>query len=243
MSAELEDRLAVAEELEAGEEGLAQEFVGYERLEIETPVLAYAGDDGWRAFILEQNPFYVESGGQISDRGRLSGAGWQVDVQRVVRNERGQTVVAGPVVDGSLEGGPASVQASVDERTRRDTERNHTATHLLHAALRAELGDHVHQAGSLVAPDRLRFDFTHRGPLSREERRSIERQVNEAVWGNEPVLAAHEPYETAIEAGAMALFGEKYGDVVRVVRVPGVSTELCGGTHVRSTGQIGLFRP
>jgi alanyl-tRNA synthetase len=209
---------------------------------VETAVLAYASDDGWRALVLAENPFYVEAGGQVSDRGRLRGEGWEMEVRRVVRNEGGQTVVAGPVVSGALETGPERVEASVEEPARRDTERNHTATHLLHAALRSELGDHVHQAGSLVAPDRLRFDFTHRGPLSREERGAIEREVNEAIWANAPVLAEHTGYEEAIDAGAMALFGEKYGDVVRVIQVPGVSAELCGGTHVRSTGQIGLFR-
>ncbi len=242
VSADGRDRLAFAEELEVGEEGLEQEFVGYERTDVETAVLAYASDDGWRAFVLAENPFYVEAGGQVSDRGRLRGDGWEVEVRRAVRNEGGQTVVAGPVVNGALEAGPERVGASVEEPARRDTERNHTATHLLHAALRSELGDHVHQAGSLVAPDRLRFDFTHRGPLSREERGAIERQVNEAIWANVPVLAEHTGYKEAIDAGAMALFGEKYGDVVRVIQVPGVSAELCGGTHVRSTGQIGLFR-
>ena len=242
VSAESHDRLAFAEELEAGVEAGDQQFVGYERLEVETPVLGYAADDGWRAFVLARNPFYVEAGGQVSDRGRLSGDGWVVDVQRVIRNERGQTVVAGPLSSGALESWPPTVLASVEEETRRDTERNHTATHLLHAALRAELGDHVHQAGSLVAPDRLRFDFTHRGPLTADERAAIERHVNEAIWANEPVSADHRPYREAIEAGAMALFGEKYGDSVRVIAVPGVSAELCGGTHVRSTGQIGLFR-
>ena len=242
VSAELRDRLAFAEELEAGIEDVVQEFVGYDRLEVETPVLGYAADDGWRAFVLALNPFYVEAGGQVSDRGRLVGDGWEVDVQRVIRNERGQTVVVGPLSAGALESEPELVVASVDARPRRDTERNHTATHLLHAALRVELGDHVHQAGSLVAPDRLRFDFTHRGPLTVAERAAIERCVNEAIWANEPVTATHRSYDDAIESGAMALFGEKYGDSVRVIEVPGVSAELCGGTHVRSTGQIGLFR-
>ena len=237
-----EERLAFAEELEVGEPGLEQDFVGYEQLEVESAVLAYAADDGWRAFVLERNPFYVEAGGQISDRGRVVGSDWEVDVRRVVRNEGGQTVVAGPVLHGSLAAGPERVVARVEEPTRRDTERNHTATHLLHAALRSVLGDHVHQAGSLVAPDRLRFDFTHRGPLSAGERQVIERQVNEAIWANRPVVSEHTAYQEALAAGAMALFGEKYGEVVRVIEVPGISRELCGGTHVRSTGQIGVFR-
>ncbi|MCZ6824961.1 MAG: alanine--tRNA ligase [Gemmatimonadetes bacterium] len=243
VSAELGDRLAFAEELERGvETDLEQEFVGYERLEVETRVLGYAADDGWRALVLAENPFYVEAGGQVSDRGSVRGDGWEMEVQRVVRNEEGQTVVAGPLSRGRLEVAPSEVLAVVDERTRRDTEGNHTATHLLHAALRSALGEHVHQAGSLVAPDRLRFDFTHRGPLTLGERRAIERSVNEAIWANAPVLAEHKAYQKAIDEGAMALFGEKYGDEVRVIRVPGVSAELCGGTHVRSTGQIGLFK-
>jgi alanyl-tRNA synthetase len=137
---------------------------------------------------------------------------------------------------------PNEVLAIVEEHTRRDTERNHTATHLLHAALRGVLGEHVHQAGSLVAPDRLRFDFTHHGPLTDGERTEIEKRVNEAIWANTPLEIEHRPYREALDAGAMALFGEKYGAVVRTVSVPGVSLELCGGCHVRSTGQIGLFR-
>jgi alanyl-tRNA synthetase len=132
--------------------------------------------------------------------------------------------------------------AEVDEGLRRDTQRNHTATHLLHAALRSVLGDHVHQAGSLVAPDRLRFDFNHRGPLSVEDRRAIERIVNQGIWANVPVVAGRESYREALASGAMALFGEKYEDEVRVIRLPGVSAELCGGCHVRSTGEIGLFK-
>jgi alanyl-tRNA synthetase len=163
-------------------------------------------------------------------------------VESVVRNDRGQNVVVGEIVSGRLEETPASVVAEVDEAVRRDTERNHTATHLLHAALRAELGEHVQQAGSLVAPDRLRFDFTHSGPLSEDERRRIEERVNRAIWDNTELEIGHRDYREALGSGAMALFGEKYGDVVRVVSVPDVSLELCGGCHVRSTGQIGLFR-
>jgi alanyl-tRNA synthetase len=130
----------------------------------------------------------------------------------------------------------------VDRSLRRETERNHTATHLLHAALRSILGEHVHQAGSLVAPDRLRFDFSHRGPLTDEERDAVELCVNESILANSLVSAEERPYTDAIEAGAMALFGEKYGDIVRTIVVPDVSLELCGGTHVRTTGQIGLFK-
>jgi alanyl-tRNA synthetase len=219
-----------------------QEFVGYDRLRVRTSVLSARPFDGKRALILEQNPFYAEAGGQVSDRGRVRGEGWELDVERVVKNERGQTVVAGTPVEGEPPEEPGEVEAEVDEEARRGAERNHTATHLLHAALREVLGDHVQQAGSLVAPDRLRFDFSHRGPMTREERRAVERRVNEAVWENREVERDHRGYREALDDGAIALFGEKYGDVVRVVTVPGVSMELCGGTHVRTTGQIGLFK-
>jgi alanyl-tRNA synthetase len=124
---------------------------------------------------------------------------------------------------------------------RLDTERNHTATHLLHAALRETLGEHVHQAGSLVAPDRLRFDFTHTGPLTREQIERVEEIVNRGVLAAVPVVTTERPYQDAVSSGAMALFGEKYGDVVRVVDIPSLSRELCGGTHVRNTAGIGLF--
>jgi alanyl-tRNA synthetase len=218
-----------------------QEFVGYGRLHVESPVLAYQRLDGARAFVLARNPFYSEAGGQVSDRGLLRSDGWEIEIRTVLRNDRDQTVVVGELTRGELDVAPALVTAEIDEQKRRDTERNHTATHLLHAALRAELGDHVQQAGSLVAPDRLRFDFSHHGPVTREETRRIEQRVNEVVWENIPLEISNHPYRDALAAGAMALFGEKYGDVVRTVGVPGVSLELCGGCHVRSTGQIGLF--
>jgi alanyl-tRNA synthetase len=217
-----------------------QTFVGYDGIESETRALASATSGDQAAIILERNPFYLESGGQVSDTGSVSGDGWSMTVARVFRNDAGQTVIAGRV-EGEFD--PVGVlSALVDRNARRETERNHTATHLLHAALRELLGDHVQQAGSLVAPDRLRFDFTHRGPLTEEERTRIESRVNEWVLANDDVSLRQREYREALEAGAMALFGEKYGDVVRVVEVPGVSLELCGGTHVRSTGQIGLFR-
>jgi len=129
----------------------------------------------------------------------------------------------------------------VPRGVRHDTERNHTATHLLHAALRSVLGEHVVQRGSLVAPDRLRFDFAHTAPMTGAEREEVEAIVNRRVWEDHPVEIGQRSYRAAVEAGAMALFGEKYGDEVRVVQVPGVSMELCGGTHVRHTGEIGLF--
>ena len=219
-----------------------QEFVGYSDLETETGCRRWSGDGG-HAFLLERNPFYLESGGQVSDTGWVRGDGWAVDISRVWA-EGDRTLVAGSLAEGSLpeaEGVEDYVRAQVHP-SRRETERNHTATHLLHAALRNRLGDHVQQAGSLVAPDRLRFDFSHRGPLTPEERADIEAEVTEAILGNHDVDASERGYDEAIAAGAMALFGEKYGDVVRVIEVPGLSLELCGGTHVRTTGQIGTFR-
>ena len=219
-----------------------QTFVGYDQLTVESRVLASEPIEAAHALILEANPFYCEAGGQVSDRGTVSCDGWEMVVESVVRNDRGQTVVVGEVVRGSAGEAPDSVIASVDEPSRRDTERNHTATHLLHGALRAELGDHVQQAGSLVAPDRLRFDFSHTGPLTATERLAIEEAVNRSVWENTPLEIGERDYRDALDAGAMALFGEKYGDRVRVVSVPGISLELCGGCHVRSTGQIGLFQ-
>ena len=219
-----------------------QEFVGYGSLEVETDCRRWSGD-GRHAFLLERNPFYLESGGQVSDTGRVAGDGWAVDIS-TVWDDGGRTVVAGALAEGSLseaEGAEDTVLAQVDP-SRRETERNHTATHLLHAALRNRLGEHVQQAGSLVAPERLRFDFSHRGPLTLEQRADIEAEVTEAILGNHDVDASERGYDEAIAAGAMALFGEKYGDVVRVIEVPGLSLELCGGTHVRTTGQIGTFR-
>jgi alanyl-tRNA synthetase len=134
------------------------------------------------------------------------------------------------------------VQARVPADVRRDTERNHTATHLLHAALRTVLGEHVHQRGSLVAPDRLRFDFSHGGPMRPEQVAEVEEIVNREIWRALPVDRTERAYRDAVADGAMALFGEKYGDVVRVITVPGFSKELCGGTHVRNTSEIALFK-
>ncbi|HEX2189734.1 MAG TPA: alanine--tRNA ligase, partial [Longimicrobiaceae bacterium] len=233
------DALADGWEAVPGVEGAEQEFAAYRAVSLETEVLAYRWmDDGRLALQLRENPFYAESGGQISDTGHVFGEGWTMRVDDV-RKVSGRVAVLGPV-DGDFVAG--TVRARVEEPVRRDTERNHTATHLLHAALRSVLGEHVHQMGSLVAPDRLRFDFSHSGPLSAEELSEVEARVNRGIWANEPVQAHEMPYREALEKGAMALFSEKYGDVVRVVHISDVSMELCGGTHVRSTGQIGLFR-
>ncbi|HJU65804.1 MAG TPA: alanine--tRNA ligase, partial [Gemmatimonadaceae bacterium] len=223
----------------AGEAIGATRFVGYDTLETESDVLAVRRlPEGRLAVVLRETPFYAESGGQISDVGELVGDGWRLDVDEV-RKLSGRIATVG-TLHGEFKFG--RVLARVPRDVRRDTERNHTATHLLHAALRTILGEHVHQAGSLVAPDRLRFDFTHHGPLKPEQIDEIERWVNRAVWDDIPLRIEERPYQEAVAAGAMALFGEKYGDVVRVVSIPGLSMELCGGTHTRSTGQIGLFR-
>ena len=217
--------------------GAEQEWVGYDELVVDTEVLAAVQEDGLIAVELRRNPFYAEAGGQVSDRGYVEGDGWRLRVEDVARFD--DRVVAYGPIEGEFKAG--AVRAIVDE-SRRDTQRNHTATHLLHAALRAVLGEHVTQAGSLVAPDRLRFDFTHTGPLSDAEIDEIEFLVNEQVWADRKVTRTHTSYREAIDRGAMALFGEKYGDVVRVVEVPGFSLELCGGCHVETTGEVGLFK-
>ena len=220
----------------------SQTFVGYSSLHAETDVLRWKHVQGGVGLFLGENPFYVESGGQVSDGGSVEGDGWSMAVTRVAKVSGG-TAVFGPV-QGEFPVGATSlrVRATVRADVRGDTIRNHTATHLLHAALRSVLGEHVVQRGSLVACDRLRFDFAHTAPMTNDEKAEVERIVNEGVWGNLPVEIDVRPYSDALAAGAMALFGEKYADDVRVVHVPGVSMELCGGTHVSSTGDIGLCR-
>ena len=189
---------------------------------------------------LAETPFYVQSGGQVSDSGCLSAPGGDATVSDVVKGPAGMprfhvvTVGRGVVAYRDL------VHAEVDAASRDATRRHHTATHLLHASLRQVLGAHVKQAGSLVAPDRLRFDFVHVGAVTPEQLLTIERIVNDQVLTNVPVQTEVQDTQQAIAAGAMALFGEKYGDSVRVVSIPGFSMELCGGTHVRATGDIGL---
>jgi alanyl-tRNA synthetase len=214
-----------------------QKFVGYDTTAADTEILAFRQGDDQLELVLHENPFYSESGGQVSDTGVVKGEGWTLPVEDVLKVGNKQVVV-GPY-EGDFE--PTDVEAVVAEERRHNIERNHTATHLVHAALRNQLGTHVRQAGSVVAPDRLRFDFSHHEPVSPEQLDAIEEEVNESIWANVGVETRQMAYKKALAAGAMAFFGEKYGDVVRVVDVPGVSMELCGGTHVRSTGQIGLF--
>ena len=220
-----------------------QQFVGYDSLCAETDVIGYRSHNGHADLILRNRPFYLEAGGQVSDRGCISGEGWNMDVTQVLRD--GDHVILRGHPTGDFPGDAvlgAAVTARVDAPTRRDTERNHTATHLLHAALRSILGDHVVQRGSLVAPDRLRFDFSHTAPMTADEIGAVEDMVNEGIWVSHPVRTGVRSFDEAVAAGATALFGEKYGDVVRVVEIPEVSMELCGGTHVGRTGEIGLFK-
>jgi alanyl-tRNA synthetase len=217
-----------------------QKFVGYQHDSADTEILAFRQDrDAQRVeLLLKENPFYAESGGQVSDTGLVRGDGWVMPVDQVRKSEQG-TVVGGAFREAFE---PTSVHGAVDVARRRNIERNHSATHLVHAALRKYLGTHVHQQGSLVDDGRLRFDFSHHGPIEPDVLQQVEREVNARIWENIPVETREMAYPDALALGAMALFSEKYGDVVRVVFMGESSIELCGGTHVRSTGQIGLFQ-
>jgi alanyl-tRNA synthetase len=228
----------------AGEAGFATQFTGYETTEQTTAVGAVAREDGKLLAKLVESPFYATGGGQVADVGvvRCEDGGCAARVIDVVRLGDDQALVLEPT-SGELHEGERVV-ATVDAAARRATQANHTATHLLHAALRERLGHHVRQAGSYVGPDKLRFDFTHGAPLSDEDVAWVEDRVNQHVLANEPVRALTTTLEEARNLGAMALFGEKYGDVVRMVEVGdgNWSRELCGGTHVRSTAEIGVFK-
>jgi len=215
-----------------------QKWVGYDRTQAETDVLKFRQAGDTVEVVLHENPFYAESGGQVSDTGTVKGEGWTLDVEGVEKVD-GLSAVVGHFEERFE---PTPVVAQVDEPRRRNIERNHTATHLVHAALRKHLGPHVRQQGSVVAPDRLRFDFAHHGPVDDATLARVEEEVNRHIWENLPITTREMKYKAAIAAGAMAFFTEKYGDIVRVVDVPGVSLELCGGTHVPTTGQIALFR-
>jgi alanyl-tRNA synthetase len=215
-------------------------FVGYEELSAQTSVAAAEplGDGEALLVKLEDSPFYPEGGGQVADSGVVSWNGSEARVEDVYRVGEDQAVrLAGG--DGPQPG--TRVTAAVDHATRHATMRNHTATHLLHAALRERLGTHVRQAGSAVRPDKLRFDFTHGAPLTPEDVRAIEDRVNDEIKASRPVRGMQMSRSEAEALGAMALFGEKYGDWVRVIEVDGVSRELCGGTHVANTAEIGIF--
>ncbi|MAG36362.1 MAG: alanine--tRNA ligase, partial [Dehalococcoidia bacterium] len=190
--------------------------------------------------VLDRTPFYAEGGGQVADRGAITGPNGHFSVRDVQRPAGEVSVHIGDVAEGYLAVGER-VSAQVDHERRADTARNHSATHLLHAALRAELGEHVQQSGSLVAPDRLRFDFSHRQALGPEEQREIERRVNAAIRANVPVEPSLMPLQEALAGGALALFDERYGEEARVVQIGDLSRELCGGTHATQTGDIGSF--
>ena len=235
------DRFVAAEGVGDAIAGEHSAFVGYDELEIEAAVLhAEAGEDGQVRVVLDRTPFYAESGGQVGDRGELVGDGFRLAVESTVK-ARGGIVHVGSLVEGDAAAVQGVVRAAVDAESRLAAARNHTATHLLHESLRRHLGDHVDQMGSLVAPDRLRFDFSHFAAVEPEVVREIEGLVNERIRADEEVETFYEDLDSAREMGARALFGEKYDERVRVVRIPGFSLELCGGTHVTSTGQIGLF--
>ncbi len=216
------------------------QFVGFERTDVLTAILAYAdlGDGTFQAK-LEQSPFYPEGGGQVSDAGYIENeeTGVRADLIKATRLDDDQVLT----FSGEGFGEGMRVRAVVPWSVRFPTMANHTATHLLHKALRDLLGEHVKQAGSAVRPDKLRFDFTHPQALSTEERERVEHVINEIVFQNRPVRTFVTPIEEARNLGAMMLFGEKYGEEVRVVEIDGYSRELCGGTHVRSTAEIGPF--
>ena len=221
----------------------ASEFVGYEKTDVLTAVVAVGPAAGTRQLVkLELSPFYAASGGQVSDAGYLEidGTDRRLEVADVIKFGDDQVLAVETGGEALLAVG-TRMHAVVDWSARFPTMANHTATHLLHAALREVLGDHVKQAGSAVRPDKLRFDFSHTEPLSAEERERVERLVNEKVFEAIPVRTFVTPIDEARKLGAMMLFGEKYGDKVRVVEIDGFSRELCGGTHVRSTAEIGPF--
>jgi alanyl-tRNA synthetase len=226
------------------------QFVGYEGLETKSAVAVIikdgqvadaAGAGEEVQLILDQTPFYAESGGQIADKGVLEGDGVKVIIKDVQKAPNGQNLHSAVVESGILETG-AGVTAKVDPDSRNKVIKNHTATHLLHQALKDVLGTHVNQAGSLVGPDRLRFDFSHFGQVKEDELEKIEQIVNEKIWNSLNVVIENKGIDEAKAMGAMALFGEKYGDIVRVVQVGDYSLELCGGCHVRNTSAIGLFK-
>jgi alanyl-tRNA synthetase len=215
------------------------EFVGYEQVDVRTAIIAYTDlDDGYFQVKLAESPFYPAGGGQVTDTGWIEKEdGSRAELVEALRLVDDQELVFEG--EGFAEGD--RVRAVVAWNVRYPTMANHTATHLLHKVLQEVLGDHVRQAGSAVRPDKLRFDFTHPSPLTPEERTEVEQRVNEHVFANLPVRIFETPLAEARNLGAMMLFGEKYGDVVRVVDVDGWSIELCGGTHVRSTAEIGPF--
>lgn len=225
-------------------------FVGYENLTADARIIellqngeivteAHEGETV--QILLDETPFYAESGGQVADKGTLKSAEAIIDIKDVKKAPNGQHVHEGVVVSGTVQKG-IEVTAEVESALRKGIVKNHTATHLLHQAIKDVLGSHVNQAGSLVNENRLRFDFSHFGQVTKEELSQIEKIVNEKIWEGISVAIDLKPIAEAKEMGAMALFGEKYGDIVRVVQVGDYSIELCGGCHVQNTAEIGLFK-
>ena len=229
---------------------VVSEFVGYDVQSVDARISAII--DGDKAVsqahlgdlvqvVLDRTPFYAESGGQVADQGVVFGEDFELRVIDVQKGPNGQNVHHCEVTSGTPAVG-SSVTASIDAVRRFAIAKNHTATHLMHKALRDVLGMHVAQAGSLVQDERLRFDFSHIGAMTQEQMEKVERYVNEQIWRDTAVTIEQMPLQSAKELGAMALFGEKYGEIVRVVKVGAYSTELCGGCHVERTGKIGLFK-
>ncbi|MTI84208.1 MAG: alanine--tRNA ligase [Firmicutes bacterium] len=225
-------------------------FVGYRSLSAQAKVLCIVNGDervesagaGEEVFvILDTTPCYAESGGQVADKGKIYAPGLEVEIKEVLRPVEGLNVHLCSISNGTLNIND-SVQVEVEANRRKNIARNHSATHLLHKALKEVLGDHANQAGSLVEPDRLRFDFTHFSALSQEEIVQIEKIVNQAIMADLPVETFETSMDEAKSLGAAALFGEKYGDRVRVIKMGEFSIELCGGTHLNSTSQIGMFK-
>ncbi|MBW2039998.1 MAG: alanine--tRNA ligase [Deltaproteobacteria bacterium] len=231
-------------------EGVATQFVGYEALQIESEIMKIIKADYFTPsakkgeeveIITSATPFYGKAGGQVGDRGIITGKGVLLEVSDTVRPLPELIVHEVVVKEGEVRVGD-KVLLQVDEETRRATTRNHTATHILQAALREILGEHVNQSGSLVSPERLRFDFTHYAGIDQETLERIESLVNRWIWQDALVLVEIMAMEEAVKRGATALFGEKYGEQVRVLTIGDYSQELCGGTHVHRTGEIGIFK-
>ena len=236
--------------VEFGKDVPATEFVGYDHNEYDAKIVAIVADEELReevaagaeaVVVLDQSPFYAEMGGQVADHGTITADGVVFTVTDVQKNKGGKFMHYGRLAQGVLHVGD-TVHTAIDMERRKAIQRAHSTTHLLDAALKKVLGDHVHQAGSLVEPDRLRFDFTHFEAISPEELRQVEELVNDAVLEGYPVVTEILPIEEAKKKGAVAMFGEKYGETVRVVEMSDFSVEFCGGTHVDNTAKAGPFR-
>ncbi len=235
---------AVAPEISLGA-GTASRFVGYHSYDGESEVLAAGGKDGDHvAVVVAETPFYPEGGGQVGDRGVIETASGAILEVSDTRKAEGSIVHVGRILRGDAAdfARGARVTLKVDRLRRDAAVLNHSATHILHYALRDVLGNSVHQAGSLVDPDKLRFDFAHQGPVKDDALATIEEEINARIRENAAVTVEDMAYDDAIKAGALAFFGDKYGDVVRVVRMGDFSVELCGGTHISRTGDVGMFK-